>query len=138
MLTIHLDSPVPLAEQIRLGIRQAIAAAELAPGDPLPAVRQLANDLGVNFNTVARAYRELEQEGLVISRRGRGTVVTSASETVTSPASEVEARLADGLRCLLADARLAGVASETLRRLIDTEMTHLWSPDAISTEGADR
>ncbi len=96
MLTIRLDSPVPLAEQIRLGIRQAIAAAELAPGDPLPAVRQLANDLGVNFNTVARAYRELEQEGLVISRRGRGTVVTSARYWAKAPSPVTASTLRSG------------------------------------------
>jgi DNA-binding transcriptional regulator YhcF (GntR family) len=128
MLTIHLNSPIPLTEQIRLGIRQSIATGELAPGDPLPSVRQLAGDLGVNFNTVARAYRDLEQEGLVISRRGRGTVVTSAGATEASPSPELERHLVSGLARLLADARLAGLSPQWMEQIFQTEMAKLWPP----------
>jgi len=61
----------PPYEQIRARIAAGVAAEELKPGDRLPTVRRLADDLGVAANTVARAYRELEQSG-VIETRGRG------------------------------------------------------------------
>lgn len=126
MLTIRLDSPVALAEQVRLGIRQAIASSELEPGDALPTVRQLAGDLGINFNTVARAYRELERDGLVVSRRGRGTVVASPGEVANSRSPVGEAPITEGLRRTLADARLAGLAPNALRELFEREMKEFW------------
>jgi len=129
MLTIRLDSPVPLAEQIRLGIRREIASEELKPGDSLPPVRQLASDLGVNFNTVARAYRDLEQEGLVTSVRGRGTLVASSTETRRESGTVVRARLADRIRNILSDARLAGITRESVRRVIQQELAAFWTEE---------
>lgn len=126
MLTIRLDLPVPLAEQIRLGIRREIASGELKPGDALPPVRQLAGDLGVNFNTVARAYRDLEQEGLVTSVRGRGTLVASSTETRREPGTVVRARLADRIRNVLSDARLAGLTRESIQRIMQQEIAAFW------------
>ena len=72
MLSVRLDSPVPIGEQILAGIRALIALGTLNPGDELPPVRQLAGDLGVNLNTVARAYRALESDGLVRTAREIG------------------------------------------------------------------
>ena len=126
MLTIHLDSPVPLSEQIRLGIRRAIAEGERVPGDPLPTVRQLAGDLGVNFNTVARAYRDLEQEGLVVSIRRRGTVVASANEKQREPQAALMERLASKAREFFIDARLAGLSGTDVQRVIDREFHSVW------------
>ncbi len=71
MIRIDLNAPEPLGEQIRSEIRDAIARGETRPGESLPTVRQLAADLGINLNTVARAYRLLESEGLVTTIRGR-------------------------------------------------------------------
>ena len=129
MLTIRLDSPVPLAEQIRLGIRREIASGKLKPGDALPPVRQLAGDLGVNFNTVARAYRDLEQEGLVTSVRGRGTLVASSTETRREPGTVVRARLADRIRNVLSDARLAGLPRESVQRIMQQELAAFWTEE---------
>ncbi len=70
----------PIYRQIVDQLRQLIAAGILQPGDPLPSVRQLAADLGVNLNTVAIAYRELAGEGLVEIKHGRGARVTAARE----------------------------------------------------------
>ena len=70
----------PIYRQIVDQLRQLIAARTLQPGDPLPSVRQLAADLGVNLNTVAIAYRELAGEGLVKIKHGRGARVTAARE----------------------------------------------------------
>jgi molybdate-binding protein/DNA-binding transcriptional regulator YhcF (GntR family) len=75
-LQFDQHSAVPMYRQISDHVRQLIATEHLKPGDHLPAVRQLAYSLGINQNTVARAYLELEQEKVVISRRGGGTIVT--------------------------------------------------------------
>lgn len=74
-LTIHPGSPTPVFQQICTGIAERIRTGELVPGQRLPTIRELAVQLVVNPNTVARAYRELEQEGLVASVVGRGTFV---------------------------------------------------------------
>jgi len=71
ILRIDPESPAPIYRQIVDGIRVALVNGELAPGDSLPAVRRLALDIGVHFNTVAQAYRELAREGwLQINARG--------------------------------------------------------------------
>ena len=76
-MKIQLDfrASLPIYAQIVAQVRQAIASAELKPGERLPTVRLLAADLGVNFNTVARAYRLLDRSGFVSTQQGRGTYV---------------------------------------------------------------
>jgi len=75
---IELDDadPRPPYEQIRVRIAAGVAAEELRPGDRLPTVRALAEQLGVAANTVARAYRELEASGVIQTRGRGGSVVT--------------------------------------------------------------
>src|SRR5712675_265703 len=75
----HIDSnhPTPLYAQLERSIRFAIVTGKLQIGEQLPTVRQLAVDLRINANTVARVYTELERGGLVETRRGVGTFVTS-------------------------------------------------------------
>jgi GntR family transcriptional regulator len=127
MLTIRLDSDVPLTDQIRRGIRQAIAAGEVKPGDPLPTVRQLATDLGINLNTVARAYRQLEADGLVTPVRGRGTVVKAAREVTGEAEETVQKRFVGEIRNLLANARLAGLSRQQTQDLVSHEAETFWS-----------
>lgn len=128
MITIQLNSPVPLLDQIVAAVRSAIAMGTVKPGDPLPTVRQLAADLGVNQNTVARAYRELEAAGLVSSVRGRGTVVTASAETKTQPeARRVE--LTERLRTLLADAKLAGLSRGEIQAFLQQHVSQFWQEE---------
>jgi GntR family transcriptional regulator len=77
MLDIRIDfrSNQPIYLQIMEQIRSKIASGSLRPGDQLPTVRQLAKDLRVNFNTIARAYRQLDEAGLISTQHGRGTYV---------------------------------------------------------------
>lgn len=75
-ITVDLALPVPPYEQIRGQLADLIRAGQLAADERLPPVRQLAADLGLAAGTVARAYRELEQAGLLTSRRGGGTRVS--------------------------------------------------------------
>ncbi|MEV4900451.1 GntR family transcriptional regulator [Citricoccus sp. NPDC055426] len=77
-ITLDLDSPVPPFEQLRARITELVDDGTLAPGARLPSVRALASDLGIAVGTVARAYRELEAAGYVLSRRRHGTTVAQA------------------------------------------------------------
>src|SRR5229473_2573421 len=75
MFHIDANHPTPLYAQLERSIRFAIATGKLGIGEQLPTVRQLAVDLRINANTVAKVYAELEREGVVETRRGVGTFV---------------------------------------------------------------
>ena len=77
MITLDQADPTPPFEQIRTQLQIAIRAGTLQSGDRLPAIRQLAGDLRVAPGTVARAYRQLESDGLVATNRSHGTIVTA-------------------------------------------------------------
>ena len=72
ILSIHPSSPLPIFAQIMHGMKELILQEHLKPGEMIPSVRALAQDLKVNPNTVARAYRELEREKWIEARRGEG------------------------------------------------------------------
>ena len=74
-IVLDLDAGVPLFSQLVAQIKQAVSLEELAPGDPLPSIRQLATDLEVDKKTVAKAYRLLERDAIVQSKGYRGTFV---------------------------------------------------------------
>lgn len=107
MLTVDPGSAVPPYEQIRSQIEAMVATGTLAAGDRLPSIRQLAHDLGLASGTVARAYTELEQAGLVVSRRRTGTVV---ADGVVQPAAERRRRLAEAAEQYARTTALLGVA----------------------------
>src|SRR5229473_4194693 len=75
MFSVNTSHPMPLYAQLERTIRFAVAAGKLREGDQLPTVRQLAVDLRINANTVAKVYAELERLGVVETRRGVGTFV---------------------------------------------------------------
>jgi DNA-binding transcriptional regulator YhcF (GntR family) len=102
VLDIRLDpgSAVPPYEQVRRRIAELAASGGLAAGTRLPPVRQLAAELGLAVNTVARAYRELEQAGLVQTRGRAGTVVTARASRVPAEAVQAARRYADRTRAL--------------------------------------
>lgn len=77
MFLINPQSKLPLYEQLVEQLRRQIVLGTVFPDAPLPSVRQLSVELGVNPNTVQKAYREMEQEGLIVSIPGRGSFVTS-------------------------------------------------------------
>lgn len=82
-ITLELGSSIPIYVQIVDQVREQLAAGRLKPGDQLPTVRQLASELRVNFNTIARAYRLLDDAGLISTQRGRGTyLVEHASQNI--------------------------------------------------------
>ena len=93
----------PIYAQIEQGIRAAIASGRLHVGDQLPTVRQLAVDLSVNANTVARVYGELERSGVIETKRGIGSFI-AASRAEARPAQDAAKRLRAFVLKVLSDA----------------------------------
>ena len=111
-LEIDAASAVPPFEQLRAQLAERIRGGVIAPGERLPTVRGLADDLGLAVNTVARTYRELEAEGLVETRGRNGTVVSWSPDSGTRELEQTAAAFA-------ARARSFGVPPEAARLLID-------------------
>src|SRR6478609_7002815 len=118
-LAVRVDtgSQVPPYAQIRAQLGALILTGRLVEGDRLPTVRQLATDLGLAPGTVARAYRELEESGVVTTRRRAGTVVAAG----VSPA-DVDARRA--ARDLVATARASGLSDARVLALVRDALEH--------------
>ncbi|MGH1365231.1 MAG: GntR family transcriptional regulator [Calditrichia bacterium] len=83
-ITIDTSTAVPLFTQLINQIKQAVQTGHLKPGSALPSIRQLANDLGVNHNTVAKAYRLLERDSVIETKGYRGTFVHPNAEANSS------------------------------------------------------
>jgi len=115
-LHISTASRVPIYQQLAQQIREAIARGELQPQANLPSVRQLSRELVVNPNTVARAYTELEREGLLISRPGRGVYVAQPRNDLTRAARD--RRLTEQLDRWLTEAVHLGYAADEVLRLV--------------------
>jgi GntR family transcriptional regulator len=113
IVSIDPRDATPIYAQLERGLRAAIATSRLRPGDQLPTVRQLAVELRVNANTVARVYGELERAGVIETRRGVGSFV-SASAAQAHPPRERDRRLRAFVTRVLADADAAGFTLEDL------------------------
>ena len=109
VLSIDSNDPTPIYAQLERALRAGIATGRLQPGDQLPTVRQLAVDLRVNANTVARVYAELERAAVIETRRGVGSFI-SATPAQARPPREHERRLRAFATRVLADADTAGFA----------------------------
>lgn len=121
VLTVDPRSGVPIYLQIIEQIKRSIALGVLQAGEQLPTVKQLAIDLTVNPNTVARAYRELEREQVIETAPGRGSFVRSNGVT-QSP--KVAAEIAgDALDLALREARSVGLERDDMRRLFEDALT---------------
>jgi GntR family transcriptional regulator len=107
ILSIDQRDPTPIYAQLERGLRAAIATSRLRPGDQLPTVRQLAVDLQINANTVARVYAALERAGVIETKRGVGSFI-SATPAQAHPPREHERRLRAFVTRVLADADAAG------------------------------
>ena len=113
MITIDIRSRTPIYEQIYKSVCVDIAKGILREDDKLPGARTLAKELGLNPNTVAKAYSMLERDGIIYSAAGRGCFVASQK------ASSAHKRLEDELKGKLAEALASGLSKERITELLD-------------------
>lgn len=116
-LTIDTTDARPIYQQVADGIKTLIAHGNLVAGAPLPPLRQLAADLGVNLNTIAAAYRTLQDAGLIAVKHGSGAVVASQTS-----AERNEEELVRPLRAALTDLILAGLPTAKIARIVMREL----------------
>ncbi|MGN1002175.1 MAG: GntR family transcriptional regulator [Oscillospiraceae bacterium] len=114
MFSINYRDPRPIYEQIMDSMRKLIISGAMAPGEKLPSVRELAQQLAINPNTIQRAYRELEREGYICSVPGKGNFVGQRHEVDTGRREELLKTLAETAREL----EYLGVGRDEILRAI--------------------
>ncbi|ABW10797.1 transcriptional regulator, GntR family [Parafrankia sp. EAN1pec] len=121
MIEFSLDGRSPVAPYMQLvsQVRQALRVGYLEPGDQLPRIREVTESLAINPNTVLKAYRELEHEGLVKGRPGLGTFVV---RTLAGPSLVSQVALRRDLVAWLGRARTAGLGQEDIVALVETTL----------------
>ncbi len=110
MIVLNTRDPKPIYEQITNNLRRLIASGGIAPGERLPSVRELATRLTINPNTIQRAYRQLEQEGYIVSLPGKGCFAAEGS----APRQDRLRMLWLQLEAAAAELRLAGISQQEL------------------------
>ncbi|WP_044303554.1 GntR family transcriptional regulator [Rhodopirellula sallentina] len=121
--TVDPSNGVPIYSQIVRQVKFAVAERTLRPGQLLPSVRQLSQQLAVNPNTVARAFQELQSEGVIETLRGRGVVVCKGA--VERCRKQRQSILAERLSAVLTEALQAGLSPEEVRKLVDKQLRSL-------------
>lgn len=129
---IQPSSPVPIYEQIVARILFAVASGAVRPGERILSVRELADQLIVNPNTVARAYQELERQGVLLSRRGKGMEV--AADAPRSCRTQRQDIVRGHIRAALREAVASALAPEEIRRLVDEELERVNGKSGRSRE----
>ncbi len=123
LLSIQADSPVPIYEQIVTQVIFAIASGVLEPGTMIPSVRDLAQRMVVHPNTVARAFHELEEQGVVTAVRGKGMEVTEQAPQLCQVRRREIIRLRIG--AALREAVGSALAPDEIRRLVEEELARV-------------
>lgn len=121
MLIFHLQSRsgLPPYAQLVEQVRQALLTGILRPGDQLPTVKEVAGALAVNPNTVSKAYRDLEREGLVEGRQGVGTFAVRRPD---GPPPAVQHQLSRALSAWITKARMAGLTDPDIESMVRGEL----------------
>lgn len=120
---VEYNSGIPVYRQIINQACAAVAAGTFQPGDQLPTIRALSGRLNVNPNTVAKAYRELELKGVIVSERGSGSFIQAQSPTPIPGAREKKAKLKNIYHRLLADVAGSGLTERELLSFIKERNT---------------
>ncbi len=114
-LKLDLQSETPIYMQLKMQIIEGMATGQLAPGEPLPSVRQLAADLGINLHTVNKAYTLLKHDGFIIIHRQKGVVVNSENSLKVS--DEYLAQLKSSMRHIIAEAFCRGMEVDEFNKV---------------------
>ena len=131
LISVDPSNGLAIYDQIVRQIKFAIASEAVLPGELVPSVRELSKQVAVNPNTVARAYRELQSDGVVESVRGTGLIVTK-----TAPKQCRSARVSlirERLRMVLREAQLSQLEVDEIRELAEAELTKLNGRTAAGT-----
>lgn len=129
VMDFHIDtgSRTPIYRQLAQQVREAVARGDLQPEERLPSVRELSREVVANPNTIARAYTELEREGLLVSRPGLGIFVAHPQNDLTKSARE--RRLTESLDRWLTEAVHLGFSAEEAVRLVTQRLKQFqWQP----------
>ena len=119
-ISIDIDDPAPPFAQLIAQVKAAVQRGRLRPGDPLPSMRQLANDLALNLKTVAKAYRLLERDAVIQTRGYRGSFVhTDAKANSRVDLSE---HAHERLQEIVAELRAEGVTDSEIRNAFNRSM----------------
>jgi len=124
-MRVDASSFIPIYEQIKKDIVRRVATGQLKVHDPLPSIRDLATEIIVNPNTVARAYRELEQDGLITTQKGRGSFIAGrarpdAENDLNAYLGRVmDEAIAEARKFDLGESAILGLFEERLRRNAD-------------------
>ena len=123
MTHIRVDkaSRVPLHDQIKEQIKGLIHAGQLKTGDQVPTMRALSLELGVNFNTVAHAYRELDMEGVIATKRGQGTFVMGTASAAEMQRLRQE-KLSNLVKALFEETDRLGYDKDEIRVVIEEQL----------------
>lgn len=128
IISLQLDSDVPLYEQLRNQIVLGIATGELAPEERLPTVRQLAEDLGINTMTVNKAYSLLKQEGYIVIDRRHGAKVSPLPQHRSEPSPE----MMEELQLIIAQASIQGIGLTRFQELCSSIFSTMAYPQSES------
>ena len=135
-IKINTSSGVPIYRQICDQVKVAVATGDLSRGEKLPSVRALSEALVINPTTVQRAYLDLENEGVIETRRGQGTFVLG--DGVALQEEERRRQAAEHIRNALAEAHRLRVAPDELEAIFFAELERLQGFAGRSTEGRSR
>src|SRR5688572_29773104 len=119
-ITIDIDDPVPQFEQLIEQIKAAVTAGVLKPGDALPSIRQLANDLELNSKTVAKAYKLLERDSIIETKGYRGTSIHPKAKANSK--FNLQEWTSRKLNEVIAELREAGVTDSEIRNAFSSAM----------------
>ncbi|AJS61297.1 GntR family transcriptional regulator [Paenibacillus sp. IHBB 10380] len=125
VIQLDMQSDIPIYSQLMNQIIEGIASGALQPGEPLPSVRSLASDIGVNLHTVNKAYTLLKQDGFIQIHRQKGVVIQPEGMPGVTP--EYELKQHSQLRPIIAEALCRGMTQEQLTDIVNqihTEITH--------------
>lgn len=116
MILIDVKSRQPIYEQLYNGIVRLSALGAMLPGEQLPSVRSLAQELGVNPNTVQKAYQLLERDGLIVSAPGKGSFLADQGGKL----NEKRLKAKETLKQAVTDALASGMSDEEIRSSVET------------------
>jgi GntR family transcriptional regulator len=120
-LELDFRSGIPIYLQVVERIKERLAAGQLKPGEQLPTVRSLALELRVNFNTIARAYRIMDESGIISTQQGRGTYILEVPSKEVAESIRLKA-LEDLTQRYITDAERLGVSREELDEVLNKQV----------------